>query len=148
MTTTGLDVFDRTVQNSNLWLKELMELLGWQDRHGAYLALRATLHALRDRLTLEEMAHLGAQLPLLLRGMYYDGWDPDAQPLRLKRKDDFLDLIAERFRSIDPIDTEAIARAVFTLLAHRVSRGEIDDVKNMLPDEIQSLWPASRSRAA
>jgi uncharacterized protein (DUF2267 family) len=148
MTTTGLDVFDRTVQNSNIWLNELADLLGWQDRHGVYLALRATLHALRDRLTMEEMAHLGAQLPLLLRGMYYDGWDPDAQPLRLRRKDDFLDLIRERFRSTDPIDVEAMARAVFTLLSNRVSRGEIDDVKQMLSDEIQTLWPESRSRAA
>src|SRR6266851_3225505 len=33
-----------------LWrIKELMEVLGWQDRHKAYLALRAGLHALDSR---------------------------------------------------------------------------------------------------
>ena len=70
---TGLDVFDRTVQAANLWLKELMDALGWDDRHKAYQGLRTTLHALRDRLTLEEMAQLGAQVPLLIRGVYYEG---------------------------------------------------------------------------
>ena len=148
MTTTGLDAFDRTVQTSNRWLKELGELLGWQDRHGAYLAFRATMHALRDRLPMEEMVHLGAQLPLLLRGTYYDGWDPEAQPLRLRRKDDFLALIVERFRSTDPVDAEHVARAVFAMLANRVSAGEIDDVTHMLPEEIRDLWPGSRPRAA
>jgi len=70
---TGLDVFDRTVQAANLWLKELMDALGWDDRYQAYEGLRTTLHALRDRLTLEEMAQLGAQVPLLIRGVYYEG---------------------------------------------------------------------------
>ena len=59
MSATGLDVFDTTVQKTNIWLNDLMKVLGWQDRHKAYLALRATLHALRDRLTVDEVAHLG-----------------------------------------------------------------------------------------
>ena len=148
MTTTGLDVFDRTVHKSNVWLNEMMQALGWSDRHGAYLALRVTLHALRDRLTLEEMAHLGAQLPLLIRGVYYDGWDPARQPLRMRTKEEFLDRIAAEFRSLDPIDPEAIARAVFTVLSARVTEGEIADVKHVLPAEIRSLWPEPRRSAA
>ncbi len=76
MSATGLDVFDTTVQKTNIWLNDLMKVLGWQDRHKAYLALRATLHALRDRLTVDEVAHFGAQLPMLMRGFYYEGWDP------------------------------------------------------------------------
>lgn len=149
MTMTGLDAFDRTIHKSNAWLNELMQGLGWQDRHGAYLALRATLHALRDRLTLEEMAQLGAQLPLLIRGVYYDGWVPAGQPLRLRRKEDFLELIVEGFgRSDDAIDPEMVARAVFTVLASRVTEGEIEDVKHILPAEIRGLWPESRRSAA
>ncbi|HEY5940705.1 MAG TPA: non-homologous end-joining DNA ligase [Gemmatimonadales bacterium] len=31
---------------------------------------------LRDRLTVEETAHPGAQLPMLIRGSYYAGWEP------------------------------------------------------------------------
>ena len=44
------------------------------DRRSAYRALRSVLHVLRDRLTPEQAVHLGAQLPLLVRGIFYDGW--------------------------------------------------------------------------
>jgi uncharacterized protein (DUF2267 family) len=71
MSTTGLDVFDTTVQKTNNWLNDLMQVLRWPDKHKVYLALRTTLHALRDRLTVEEVAHLGAQLPMLIRGFRY-----------------------------------------------------------------------------
>jgi uncharacterized protein (DUF2267 family) len=71
MSATGLEVFDKTVQTTNAWLKEIMEVMG-ADRHRAYRILAAVLHALRDRLTVDEAAQLGAQLPILARGMYYD----------------------------------------------------------------------------
>src|SRR3990172_2959955 len=98
MSTTGLQVFDQTLQLTNIWLKSLMEKQGWTDRHRAYLALRATLHALRDRMNPDEAAHLGAQLPMLVRG-------------------------------------------VFSLLADRVTAGEIADVKQTLPKGVRDLWP-------
>jgi uncharacterized protein (DUF2267 family) len=141
---TRLDVFDRTVHKTNLWLTELMGALGWQDRQRAYLALRATLHALRDRLTVEEVAQLGAQLPVLLRGIYYEGWDPTDKPLRERHKEGLLARIEQEFGSAGGIDSEQVARAVFTVLANRVSEGEIEDVKDVLPTELRKLWPASR----
>src|SRR6266851_4782007 len=80
MSTTGLEVFDTTVQKTNIWLKDIMQALGWEDRHKAYVALRITLHALRDRLTPEEASQLGAQLPMLIRGLYYEaGHQPGSQ---------------------------------------------------------------------
>ena len=141
MSITGLDVFDRTVHKTNNWLNELMEVLGWHDRHKAYLALRVTLHALRDRLTVEEMAQLAAQLPMLIRGFYYEGWDPTGKPLKERSKEEFLARIEEYFSSDDPVDPEQVARAVFTVLSNRVTEGEIEDVKHVLPAEIEGLWP-------
>jgi uncharacterized protein (DUF2267 family) len=35
------------------------------------------LHALRDRLPPEIAVHLSAQLPMLVRGIYYEGWKAD-----------------------------------------------------------------------
>jgi uncharacterized protein (DUF2267 family) len=49
MSATGLDVFDTTLHKTNSWLNDLRQVLGWQDRHKAYLAFRVTLHMLRDR---------------------------------------------------------------------------------------------------
>ena len=79
---TGLDTFDKTVRKSNLWLKDVMERLDTRDRHHAYSTLRAVLHALRDRIGAESSAHLGAQLPMLLRGLFYEGWDPTGKPTK------------------------------------------------------------------
>lgn len=140
MSATGLDVFDTTLHKTNAWLKRLMELLGWQDRRRAYLALRSTLHALRDRLTVEEVAQLGAQLPMLVRGFYYEGWDPTGTPLREGDREAFLGRIERDFRSDEPIDPEQVARAVFRLVAERVADGEIEDVRQMLPSSVRDLW--------
>ena len=141
MSATGLDVFDTTLHKTNIWLNDLMQVLGWPDRHKAYLALRTTLNALRDRLTLEEVAQLSAQFPMLIRGFYYEGWDPTGKPLRVRHKEQFLARIEQEFRGDDHLDSERVARAVFTVLAKRVTEGEIEDVKHVLPAEIRELWP-------
>jgi uncharacterized protein (DUF2267 family) len=141
MSMTGLEVFDTTVHKTNSWLKELMEELHWQERRKAYLALRATLHALRDRLTVEEVAQLGAQLPMLIRGLYYEGWSPTGKPLRMRDKEEFLGLIERQFRGDDLVDPEQVGRAVFAVLPNPVTEGEIEDVKHVLPAEIRGLWP-------
>jgi uncharacterized protein (DUF2267 family) len=141
MSATGLEVFDTTLHKTNSWLKELMGVLGWEDRHRAYLALRATLHALRDRLTVEEVAQLGAQLPMLVRGFYYEGWDPTGKPLRIRDKEQFLARIRQQFRGDDSVDPELVARDVFTVLANRITQGEIEDIKHVMPVEIRELWP-------
>jgi uncharacterized protein (DUF2267 family) len=103
--------------------------------------LRATLHALRDRLTVQQVAQFGAQLPMLIRGFYYEGWDPTGKPLKIRHKDQFLARVAQEFPGDNSIDPERIARAVFTVLAQRISAGEIKDIKHVLPSEIRELWP-------
>lgn len=140
MTMTGLDVFDRAVHKANDWLKDIMYELNTEDRHRAYLALRATLHALRDRLMPEEAVDLGAQLPMLIRGFYYEGWTLSGKPLKERRKEEFLAHVKAQFRS-DDVDAETIVRAVFKLLAHRISKGEVKDITGMLPKEVADLWP-------
>jgi uncharacterized protein (DUF2267 family) len=143
MSITGISTFDETVQLSNVWLNELMRALNWDNKQRAYRLLRATLHALRDRLTAHEAVHLGAQLPMLIRGLYYENWHmKDAAPAeRTKRQ--FLDHIEEEFKSEPDANVEQCVKEVFTLLASRISPGEIDDVKNILPAEVRALWPAA-----
>jgi uncharacterized protein (DUF2267 family) len=142
MSKTGLTIFDETLHVSNVWLKELMGQLDWDDKSRAYRALRAVLHALRDRLTAHEAVHLGAQLPMLIRGIYYENWHMKDVVSTERTKSAFLGHIAAELR--DPhVDAEQSARQVFILLAHKVSPGEIDDVKKMLPPEIRALWPSA-----
>jgi uncharacterized protein (DUF2267 family) len=141
MSMTGLEVFDTTIHKTNNWLNELMRLLDWREKRRAYEGLRATLHALRDRLTVEETAQLSAQLPMLIRGFYYEQWDPTGKPVRLRHLEDFLSAIEQELTPDYPCDSEAVARAVFALLAARIAEGEIEDVKHVVPTEIRTLWP-------
>ena len=79
MSATGLDVFDKTVQITNIWLNEIMEDIG-PDRRLAWKVLSVVLRKIRDRVPVELAAHLGAELPLLVRGAYYDQFEPAKQP--------------------------------------------------------------------
>jgi uncharacterized protein (DUF2267 family) len=141
MSATGLEVFDRTIHKTNIWLKDLMEILGCADRQEAYAALRATLHALRDRLTIVETAQLAAQLPMLIRGFYYEGWDP-TKGVKERHRDEFLARIQRELARYE-MDPEPVARAVFLVMANRISEGEIEDVEHVLPREIRDLWPST-----
>lgn len=143
MTTAGLSTFDETVQLSNTWLKELMRAVDWDDNSKAYRLLRATLHALRDRLMAHEAVQFGAQLPMLIRGLYYDGWHMTDTAPSGRTKSEFLARINAAFKQDPNSDTEQLVREVFKLLAHKISAGEIDDVKRMLPPEVRALWPAT-----
>jgi uncharacterized protein (DUF2267 family) len=145
--TTGLDVFDTTLQHTNLWLKELMDDLGIDRRH-AYRVLRATLHGVRDRIGPEHAVHLGAQLPILIRGFYYEGWHLAATPTKLRHKQDFLDYVSgDVFRGLG-IDPERAVRAVFNVMSNRLDPGEIEKLIKLLPEEIRALWPAARGVGA
>lgn len=140
MSQTGLSAFDNTIHTTNVWLQDLMDYLG-TDRQRAYLALRAVLHALRDRLTVEEAADLAAQLPMLVRGFYYEGWHPHGKPLKERTREEFLAHVARAFQDDPCVDLEGVVRAVFQVLARHVSAGEIEDIKSSLPAAIRALWP-------
>ena len=82
MSFTGVGSLDRRIGKSNAWLAGIEEGFGTHDRRLAYRVGRAWLHSLRDRLTVEVAAHFAAQLPELLRGVFYDGWNPSRVPLK------------------------------------------------------------------
>jgi uncharacterized protein (DUF2267 family) len=122
------------------WIDDLMRRLGWQDRERVYLALVATFHALRDCLGRDEAVYIGAQLPTLLRGLYYEGWHPSARPMT-RTRDAFLERIHDGVHRDPGVDTEQVARAVFALLAARLPAAEIEDAKAATPSVLHNLWP-------
>jgi uncharacterized protein (DUF2267 family) len=141
MSATGLEVFDRTLQATNIWLDDLMKEMGWQEPQRAYHALRVVLHALRDRLPVEEASHLSAQLPLLVRGIYFEGWHPAKVPVRERTQDQFLTHVTEAFLFDVDADSRQIASAVFIVLSRHVTEGEVKKIKSVLPEGIRELWP-------
>lgn len=146
MTATGLEVFDRTLQATHTWLGEVMEPLG-TDRQMAWHALGAVLRALRDRLPLELAVHLGAQLPLLVRGAYYDQWRPAALPERTRTLDAFLARVAEGLHGTSDLDPRPTTQAVLRTLTHHLDPGQVAKVMDALPEEVRALWRDSAAVA-
>jgi uncharacterized protein (DUF2267 family) len=140
MSATGLEVFDKTLHATNVWLKEIGEGLG-TDRQRSYEALRAVLFAMRDRLPVDEAADLASQLPMLIRGIFYEGYKPSGKPERIRSREEFLERIAEPLkRSMPHLNEEEIALAVLKVLQHHIAKGELEDVKQALPQKIRSLF--------
>lgn len=149
MKRTGLDVFDTSIQRTSLWLNDLMRELNWNDRRRAFLALRCVLHSIRDHLTVEQTVHLGNQLPLLIRGFYFENWEPADKPLPWRARQELLSNICQYLvqNGNETADAEKIVRAVFRLLNRKTVEGEIEDLHRLLPLDLQELWP-DRLRAA
>ena len=139
MAATGLDVFDKTLQTTHTWLDGIMAELG-EDRQTAWHALGAVLRPLRDRLPLELAVHLGAQLPLLVRGLYYDQWRPHGQPDKSRSLEAFLEPVEAGLVNTRPVEGEAAMRAVFRALARHLDPGQVSKVIDALPEEVKALW--------
>ena len=138
---TAISDLNAAVQTAEDWINDLMRRLGWQDRERVYLALLATLHALRDCLARDEAVYIGAQLPTLLRGLYYEGWHPTARPAT-KSRNAFLERIHDGVHRDPGVDAEQVARGVFALLAARLPAAEIEDAKAATPSVLHNLWPS------
>ncbi|HRO49531.1 MAG TPA: DUF2267 domain-containing protein [Hyphomicrobium sp.] len=130
----------RTVQQTQEWLKELRDNADFETETAALSVLRVVLHQLRDRLTPDEAVQLGAQLPTVLRGVYYEGWRPARTPERIRSKEQFLDAIETKLLP-RALPVERVVRDVFALLAHHCDPGEISQVIDQLPSGLKGLWP-------
>jgi uncharacterized protein (DUF2267 family) len=138
MNPTTAELFSETLEKTGLWLSELMQALDYSRPHQAYSLLRAVLHVLRDRLTVESAVKLGAQLPTLVRGFYYEGWKPSACPVKLRHKVEFLGRVGEACPDLEHIE-QAVGQ-VLALLSRHISAGEIQHVLDEVPPELRGLW--------
>lgn len=133
--------FDKTVQKTTAWLVHLEAVMGWEDRHRTYMTLRAVLHALRDRLPPDEAVELAAQLPMLVRGFYYEGWHPANKPLKYRHKDEFLKQVVKEAVWLEGAEAERAVSAVLEVLTSELGAGgEAGQVRALLPAELRELW--------
>jgi uncharacterized protein (DUF2267 family) len=130
---------DDVIQPRTL-LNEVMDDQG-PDRQTAWHILGAVLRAVRDNLPAELAAHLGSQLPLLVRGAYYDQYQPDKQPMRMRSQGEFLGRIEEEMAFSRPVNAAEAVRSVFAVLEAHVDPGQLRKVREALPAEIRALWP-------
>jgi uncharacterized protein (DUF2267 family) len=144
MSASGLDVFDKTLQTTHVWLKDIMDATG-PDRQVAWHVLGAVLRAVRDRIPLDLAVHLGAELPILVRGTYYDQWRPELQPERYRSLDEFLERVSAGLGGIRPVDPRDAARSVFDVLTRHLPEGQVGKVRDALPADVRALWHEAAS---
>jgi len=137
---TNTTFFAPTIEKTNQVLKEIEEAYGWpsERRSQSYLALRTVLHTLRDRLTVQEASDLAAQLPMLMRGIFYEGWDPARVPVKMDREE-FLERIREEFTYEVEGGVELLVQRVVQAIRRFVTDGEWDDVLATLPRDLAGL---------
>lgn len=139
MSEQGLEVLESTMQKTHEWIGRLAEL-AHMEKNEAYKCLRAVLQTLRDRLPLEEAVHFGAQLPIVLRGVYYDGWQPAKVPIKYNRWE-FLHSISEKLYIEGIIDPERLTQNTLLAMSLFLPGETMLKLKHLMPHDIQSLWP-------
>lgn len=141
MSAVGLEGLERTIQLTHIWINDLNDRLCWNDKSRSYRLLKAVLHALRDWLEVDESANLAAQLPGLLRGAYYEQWRPATTPVTRRGRQEFLDRVERDFKHDPLFSTAECVTVVFQMLSEKISPGEIDDVRQAMPEGIREMWP-------
>lgn len=130
---------EHEVQVAHEWLAAVAAEFGTEDARFVYRATRAWLHAVRDRLPVVEVAHLGAQLPELLRGVYYDGWTPSATPKHI-HVDEFIARYADE-AGVARIEVPRVLSAVSDALDRRLSN--LPKALDCVPSDIRALLQPS-----
>ena len=136
MSASGLDVFDKTLQTTNIWLNEIQEELG-PDRQVAWKVLSVVPLAV----------HLGAELPLLVRGVYYDQFQPSKQPTDWDR-DEFVAEVQRWLSDIRPVNADQAVRTVFAVLSRHVPAGQIAKIRDALPESLRQSWVTTEQKAS
>jgi len=137
-TVSRIRPFERSMHTADRWVADMSEEIG-ETGEQAYGAMRAVLHVLRDRLPHDESAHLAAQLPTMVRGVYYEGWRPSRTPERYHDVEGFLDRVAGQARMSGFTEAAVATEATMCVLRRHVSEGELADVLDVLPAPIRGL---------
>lgn len=135
-----IGVFEETERKTMNWINSVASIMGSTDSQRSYMVLRAVLHTIRDRLMPDEAVQLGAQLPMLIRGFYYEGWRPNDKPRKYRHRAEFLKEIHKEVPALDNAQLERAATAVFEVLESEMPGGELEQVRHALPEEVRELW--------
>jgi uncharacterized protein (DUF2267 family) len=139
----SVDAVERSVHKTNEWLNELAAELHTEDEEYAWRVLRADLQVIRDLVNNDEAAQLAAQLPMLLRGAFYDGFDPGHAPLRVRNAEEFAELLGDRAQVRNAGEALRAAQAANHVLERHVSPGEMDDVLSQIPRGVRKVVDAA-----
>lgn len=135
-------------EEAQLFLRQVAEELGnREDIDHAGRVTIAVVHTLREKISVEESIHLISQLPLILKGVYVDGWDITREFMSESNTlEEFLDEIREHAPRTagrdfgDNQQTRENVMAVLRVMRNYVSEGEMNHIKQQMPKSIAELF--------
>lgn len=137
-----VSVLSHSLQKSEAWISEMKTELSWLSNDNRYHVLRAVFHALRDQLSVNEAAHFSAQLPLVLRGTFYEGWNPPQKQPKALSKQEFLMAMRDHLQHADLLkfDLEKGAAVALGVIMSHVSYGEMNDIVKSSSESLKSFF--------
>jgi uncharacterized protein (DUF2267 family) len=135
--------FRRAEEHARIWLRDYGDALGQTNERLCFRGLGAFLHCLRDHLPVSEAVGLGAQLPMIVRGLYYDGWRPARTPLDERSAEAVRAQVADELEHGLGANPDEILRAGAIVLSRHVDRRELAHLQAVLPRPLRELWPES-----
>lgn len=134
---------EKYVEDAERWIDEVSVYLKTGDRKDrAWNALRGVLHAIRDRIPPEEVFQLSAQFPMLIRGLFFEGYNLNNKPEKF-HLEELKDRVEMALGPAVDYKGETAFKAVLLVLYDHVSEGEMKDIYATLPKDIRQLWDKS-----
>jgi len=135
-------ILENNIHQTMDWIYAVEEACHWDDENQrkAFIALRAVLHQLRDLLALETAAALSSQLPLLIRGIFFENWKPDSNSSKIFERDDFLKKVGKAMYPYRDMDIEKTIKGVFNVLSRKLPPGVFENILQAIPKDIQELY--------
>jgi uncharacterized protein (DUF2267 family) len=142
--------FNKYADQGNLFLNQLSDELNMAENKPRTLRiLKAVFHAIRNRISAEESTHFIAQLPMVLKALYVDGWKIGQKTTHRSTHQDFIEDVYQlsggaegAFKRKDEV--ERYVRAVLDSLSHYISEGEMADIAAMLPPQLRPYFQQYR----
>ena len=141
-TDTKVSALDHAMHTAHTWINDVAREFDTEDREFAYRVLCAWLHTLRDRLIVEASAHFAVQLPDLIRGIFYAGWNPNTVPEKYDAQAYRVRFLREANISLDDVDKAAAATTAAAL--RHLPPAQLDKALDQLPVEIRTLLRPAR----
>lgn len=134
---TGYGDAQRALLTDNTWIQAVADELGTTDCDFACVVLGAWLRMLRNRLTIEASARFAAELPSMVRELFYENFDPNALPV--KRDAKTYTIRFARAARIAVQDVSRAASAATAAVCRQLSATEIDQAFAELTPELRTL---------
>jgi len=136
-----ITLLNRNIHKTFEWLRDIENNTQWEyeDKARALDILRVVLHELRDNLMLNDLAHFSAQLPTVISGILFEGWNPNHS---LRKEGEFAESIKAHLPQVyvEGTDINQAIKSVFLTIDKNIDKNEFEKLRKILLKGIRLLF--------